>query len=147
MKMHILLVDDEPAILFTLAFVLRTHGYKVSQAGDGLEALQMAENARDQGEPFDLILTDIQMPRMNGIEFIDALKVNGMTVPIFVLTGSRDMELMKRLKNKGCLEILFKPCDFKYLAARVNSILQPEAARFGAKPQAAGLSMELGVTP
>lgn len=147
MTKHILIVDDEPAILFTLAFVLRTHGYKVSQAGDGREALEMTESAWDQGEPFDLILTDIQMPRMNGIDFIDALKANGMTLPIFVLTGTRDMELMKRLMNRGCSGFLFKPCDFREIASRVQAILEQETTTSGAKLQATGLSMGFGATP
>lgn len=141
MKEHILLVDDEPAILFTLGFVLRTHGYKVSQASDGREALEMLESASDQGGPVDLIVTDIQMPRMNGIDLIDTLKAKGTTVPIFVLTGTRDVELMKRLMKKGCHGFLFKPCDFREIARQVEVILKTPSPAFAKKRQATSLSM------
>ncbi|MDX1764182.1 MAG: response regulator [bacterium] len=144
MKKHILIVDDEPAILFTLAFVLRTHGYKVSQAQNGSEALEMVQKAWDEGLPFDLVMTDIQMPKLNGIGLIDALKAKGMTIPIFVLTGSRDTELMKRLMNKGCCGFLYKPCDFREIARQVKSILEPKAS--GATRRAATLSMGLGTS-
>ncbi len=124
MKKHILLVDDEPAILYTLSFVLKHAGYRVTQARDGREALTAILKSRKKNRPFDLLLTDIQMPKMTGIELIDELNRREISLPVFVVSGLNGADLCTRLRRKGCSDYLVKPYDFRELVQRIHETLR-----------------------
>ena len=64
---NILVVEDEPASLELLSHFLRKEGYRVSEASDGAKAIELLDN-----QPFDLVLTDIRMPRLDGVTLCDA---------------------------------------------------------------------------
>ncbi len=141
MKKHILVVDDEPAILYTLSFVLKHEGYRVTQCRDGREALTAILKTRRKSRPYDLLLTDIQMPKMNGIELIDELNRREISLPIFVVSGLNDPELCARLRRKGCSDFLVKPYDFRELVARIHRTLRRPQRRFALRSENAGASM------
>ena len=111
--MKILVVDDDTAILEFVDRVLRAAGYTTTLATDGPEALKVAE---EQG-PFDLLLTDVMMPTMNGDKLARQLRLREPTLKVLYLTGYSD----RLFKDKGTLwegeAFLDKPCT-------VNSLLQ-----------------------
>jgi DNA-binding response OmpR family regulator len=124
MEKHVLVVDDEPAVRYTLAFAFRMSGYEVSEAGDGEEALALILRAVADDALFDLLLVDIMMPRMNGEDLIGELKKKGIFLPTIVVTASRDMDLINRLLTKGCTDYFFKPYDIRELVNRVGDVLE-----------------------
>ncbi len=138
MRQHILVVDDEPAILCTLSFVLKHAGYRVTQARDGREALTAILKTRKNTRPYDLLLTDIQMPKMTGIELIDELNRREIRLPVFVVSGLNDSELRQRLSRMGCVDFLVKPYDFRKLVKRIQGTLRTQKRRYALKTENAG---------
>ena len=82
---RILLVDDEQPIQTLLSFPLQRDGYEVVQASDGREAL-----ARFTEQQFDLVVLDLMLPRMDGLEVCKRLRAKGSTVPIIMLTAKSE---------------------------------------------------------
>ncbi|HJZ46986.1 MAG TPA: PAS domain S-box protein [Roseiflexaceae bacterium] len=117
----ILLVEDEPAVRALVARVLRAQGYTVLEAGDGLEALQVAEQAEDTR--IDLLLTDVVMPRMGGSALAEQL--SAIRPGIKVLFASGYTEDVMRLGSQlvGSTQFLHKPFSPAALAQKVRSIL------------------------
>lgn len=103
----ILIVDDSRLIRDLVAYALEMAGYSdITLAEDGLDGLEKAEK-----RPFDLILTDINMPRLNGLDFCKALrtKESYATVPIIVLTTESSAEMREKGKSAGASAWLVKP--------------------------------------
>jgi len=124
MEKRILIVDDDPAIRYILDLALRSAPYTVSQAEDGQEALDLILEALEGGDPFDLLLTDIRMPRMTGIELITALQKKGIAIPTLVITGVADVDSVKEFLQNKCTAYFYKPLDLRELLARVKSIME-----------------------
>jgi len=121
--LRVLLVDDEQGFRFAAGVALRRSGYRVEEATDGKEALTKIESARDAGEPFDLVITDIRMPAMSGIELIDALAKRRDRTAVCAITCFGDQALIAELAGKGCTEYLEKPFDPPTLVAWVGEQL------------------------
>ena len=85
-KPTLLIVDDEKDFLFSVRLVLRQAGYDVRSAESPVKAIDMAHDAVRQGKPFDLMVTDLQMPVMSGVEMVEVLRGSG--IPLHVLTMS-----------------------------------------------------------
>lgn len=120
---RILLVDDEEGFRFTGGVALRRGGYRVEEAANGKEALAKILSARDAGDPFDLVVTDIQMPEMSGIELFDALMERGDRTAVCAITCFSDETLIEELAGRGCTEYLEKPFDPVNLMAWVGGQL------------------------
>ena len=123
-KKSILIVDDEASFCFSACVALRRKGYRVTEAADGRQALAVVLESRQRGDPFDLVVTDIRMPEMSGIELIDALKEHGVSVPLCAITCFGDHALVAELSGKGCREYLEKPFPPEVLVERVGTILR-----------------------
>ena len=119
MKKQILIVEDEPEIRECAGLALIKAGYKVTQAGDGEEALDfIGENG-----PFDLIVTDLHMPVMGGFELIDTLIGMGSKTPVLVISGFLEEVIISKLQPLDGSDILCKPFTLQELAKKVESIL------------------------
>lgn len=128
---RILIVDDEEEFRFGAVVALRRAGYRVAEAGSGGEALEKILSARDAGEPFRLVVTDIRMPVMSGIELIDALREHGVDAALCAITCFGEQALVEELAGIGCTEYLEKPFSPDDLVQRIRSIL-------GGRPQENG---------
>ncbi len=120
---RVLLVDDEEGFRFAAGVALRRDGYRVEEAADGKEAFAKILCAREAGDPFDLVVTDIRMPEMSGIELIDALVEGGDRTAVCAITCFGDLDLISELAAKGCTEYLEKPFDPEKLVAWVSGQL------------------------
>lgn len=118
----ILVVDDEAALRAPLAAFLSKQGHNVVTAADGYEAL-----ARIQQEKIDLILTDLQMPNMTGVELIAAVRERGLSLPIIAMTGGggRPGQLQPvHAMEAGAGTVLAKPFSLAHLVLAVEGLLQ-----------------------
>ena len=128
MTSRILLVEDEEALRMFLGDSLRSEGYAVEYAGDGIEALEKARKL-----PLDLIILDIMLPRKDGFEVCQALRAAGRATPILMLTArSRTADTVNGLKI-GADDYVTKPFNMGELMARVGALLRRAAAN--AAPQ------------
>ncbi len=117
----ILLVDDEDAVQKLLAYPLERDGFRVVQARDGAEAL-----SRFAAEPFDLVVLDIMLPKLDGLEVCKRLRAESM-VPIIMLTA-RDDELDKVVGLElGADDYITKPFSIREFRSRVRALLRRSA--------------------
>ncbi|MFT3904330.1 MAG: response regulator transcription factor [Niabella sp.] len=121
---HILVVDDEPAILKLLEFVLSKE-YSVTLKGNGYEAIAWLE----EGNTPDLIVLDIEMPYFNGSEFLKSIKISGLfnSIPVIVLTGAVDLEKLKSEMRFPADVFMQKPFNPEKLQDAVRSLLKPNS--------------------
>ena len=104
----ILVVDDSRSLRQMVVFTLQQAGYQVTEAGDGVEALEVAS-----GHAFDLVLTDQNMPRMDGLTLIQNLrrKVEFLSTPLLVLTTEADSAMKVQARAAGATGWIAKPFD------------------------------------
>jgi EAL domain-containing protein (putative c-di-GMP-specific phosphodiesterase class I)/CheY-like chemotaxis protein len=103
---RVLLIDDDAGIRKTYLRLLRSYGYLAEVAADGKEAIEKLGI-----HTFDVILTDIAMPRMNGMEFLRAIREQGLDVPVILMTGVPDIENAAQAVEFGALRYLIKPVN------------------------------------
>ena len=128
---HILVAEDQTDIRDLLVMNLRGAGYEVSAVGDGEAAL-----ARQLAAPADLLVLDLMMPRMDGLEVCKALRAKGSPAPILMLTAkSTELDRVLGLEL-GADDYLTKPFSLAELLARVKALLR--RAQLLAAAQAAG---------
>lgn len=120
MSANILTVDDSASIRLTTKVTLTNAGYSVTEAVNGAEGLAAAK-----GSSFDLIVTDLNMPVMDGLTMIEELrKLPGQAgVPIIFLTTESDADLKARAKAAGATGWLTKPFDPESLVKIVKKVL------------------------
>ena len=116
----ILAVDDSVSIRKSLSFILGQEGFEVVEAEDGVDALEKA-----QADKFSLIITDINMPRMDGIELTNQIrKTQGYKfTPIIALTTENQQEKMQEGKEAGATGWIVKPFTAEKLLAVVKKIV------------------------
>lgn len=117
---HILTVDDSASMRQMVAFTLRDAGYEVSEAEDGSEALSIAEK-----EKFDLVLADVNMPKMDGISLIKKLRElsSYQYTPLLMLTTESSMERKTEGKEAGATGWIVKPFEPDNLVATIRRVL------------------------
>lgn len=117
----ILLVDDEPDVLFVLKMALQKRGYRVEEASNGLEALEKAPVVRP-----DAIVMDIMMPKLDGLSTTERLKQSPQTqsIPVFIITGKGHLkELMDVRQDLNVACYLEKPFPVSALVDKLKEVL------------------------
>lgn len=117
-RTRILIVDDSLPLLETLAELMEDAGFEVSQAQDGRAALEGAGR-----QPPDLVLSDIRMPGMNGVELARRLEQMLPGLPIFLMTAYSDPEVRKEAEAGGWV-LLDKPLDIPRLLEAIRERLE-----------------------
>jgi DNA-binding response regulator len=115
--MRILLAEDELALSKAYAQVLIMQGYEVEQVYDGKAALEAANS-----DTYDLMIFDVMMPKMSGLEVLKALREAGNTTYVIMLTAMSELDDKVEGLEMGADEYLTKPIPLKELAARVRSL-------------------------
>lgn len=119
----ILVVDDSATIRKLLAYILRKKNYVIAEAEDGLDAMEKLGHVQ-----VDLVIVDLNMPNMDGIEFVRNLRDNYyyMDTPIIMLTTTKDDKLKKDALDAGVNMFLNKPVQPNFLLYKVESLLHDE---------------------
>ena len=117
--MRILVVEDEPAAASVLAKGLREHAYAVDIALDGRAALEQIT-----GTDYDLVILDILLPRINGLDLCRQLRADAAAVPVLMLTARGGLEQRVEGLDAGADDYLSKPYHFPELLARVRALLR-----------------------
>jgi len=118
-KAKILIVDDEPSIRQILKRWLTETGYEVETSEDGYAALK---KIHEWGA--DLVISDIKMPRMDGIELIRQLKLLHPDIPVIALSGLHDVNTVRAAMKEGAYDYLFKPFDFAEAEIAIQRALE-----------------------
>src|ERR1700753_1157568 len=108
---NVLIVDDEPQVLRSFKRVLEASGHAVDTAPDGQSALDLLSG----GKGFDVILSDVRMPKMSGTHFLKAIRQHDAEVPVILLSAAPSLESALDAVAHGALRYLRKPLDFAEL--------------------------------
>jgi two-component system chemotaxis response regulator CheY len=119
MQPNILVIDDDPAILATVADILRDEGYTVQTAANGAEGLAAVERS-----PPMCVLLDMRMPVLDGWGFARALRDRGLNLPIVVMTAAQDVR--RWAQEIGASHYLAKPFELLDLIAVVEQLAQAQ---------------------
>ena len=127
-KNTMLLVDDEALMIELMCEALEPHGYSVVTAKDGEEAWRLLDEAPTQ---FDVVVTDLKMPKLNGTQLLDMMKQDYRLkhIPVIFQTGSTALFSIEEGIKKGVFHYLVKPYDIKVLPSLVNAALK-ESERY-----------------
>jgi DNA-binding NtrC family response regulator len=123
----ILLVDDEPDLLRTLAEMLDESGYLIIPKPDAESALALIR----EGTQIDLVITDLRMPGMSGAELIKILRQTQPSVPVIMLTGHGSVETYLKSMSNGVFEYVNKPIRTGELRRIVKTALEWSQAKKG----------------
>jgi two-component system, chemotaxis family, chemotaxis protein CheY len=122
---NILLIDDDEAVRLSVAFLLQSNGFTVVTAANGREGLRRCDEQRP-----DLVITDIMMPEIDGIETIMTLRQAFPEIPIVAMSGGwhpGDVRLLSMVAKLGATETLAKPFDCDQLLAVIHACDQNHA--------------------
>ncbi|MBA3647602.1 MAG: sigma-54-dependent Fis family transcriptional regulator [Chitinophagales bacterium] len=116
---NILIIDDEKSIRRTLREILEYEGYKVEEANDGIEGLNMIKDIS-----FDAILLDIKMPKMDGMEVLDKIQAQNIDVPVIMVSGHGTIDTAVEAVKKGAYDFVAKPMDLNRLLISLRNALE-----------------------
>jgi len=119
--MKMLIVDDSKSMRTFLAFLARELSFVTAEAGDGRDALELLVR-NDPREPFDVALVDWEMPRMNGLEFIEAVRRNSDFAPLklMMITTQNSLERVAEALEAGANDFLMKPVTKEMFADKLQ---------------------------
>jgi len=115
---NILIIDDEKAIRKTLSEILSYEGYKIEEAGDGEEGLR-----RFRDKTFDVVLCDIKMPKLDGIEFLEKVRESNPDVPVIMISGHGNIDTAVEAVKKGAYDYIAKPPDLNRLLITIRNAM------------------------
>lgn len=114
----ILIIDDEKSIRKTLREILEYEKYNVDEAADGMEGLNMI-----QKEKYDIVLCDIKMPKMDGIEVLDKIMRLSVDTPVVMVSGHGNIETAVEAVKKGAFDFIAKPLDLNRLLVTIRNAM------------------------
>ncbi|MBC8034464.1 MAG: sigma-54-dependent Fis family transcriptional regulator [Chitinophagaceae bacterium] len=115
---NILIIDDEKSIRKTLGEILSYEGYKIDEAGDGEEGLK-----KFREKSYDVVLCDIKMPKIDGIEFLERSRESNADVPIIMISGHGTIETAVEAVKKGAFDYISKPPDLNRLLITIRNAM------------------------
>ncbi|MCF7908244.1 MAG: response regulator [Candidatus Omnitrophica bacterium] len=118
MKKKILVVDDEPDFLDLISQRLKENNYEVITASDGKEGLEKIKNER-----LDVVLLDILMPKLNGLDTLKKIRKHDKHLPIFIITAYSDQKLFDKAKDMGASGFIVKTGDLSQEVKNINKVL------------------------
>jgi len=127
MEKHILIVDDSPTLRASVSFVLKQNGYTVTEGENGLAGLERLNEAKRQGKRFSLIISDVNMPKMNGLDFLREVKSPTSVfkfIPVVILTTEREERLKNIGRENGAAGWMVKPFQPNLLMAVVKKFIR-----------------------
>jgi DNA-binding response OmpR family regulator len=133
---RILIVEDEPRLVELLARSLRGEGYDVATAADGADGFELA-----RAGGFDLVVLDVMLPRMSGLEITMRLRRHAVRTPILMLTARDAVEDRVAGLEAGADDDLVKPFAFVELSARIRALLRRRGDAGGPSPSATSSSI------
>lgn len=117
----ILIIDDEKAIRKTLSEILSFEGYKIDEAADGEEGLKKFGE-----KTYDLVLCDIKMPKLDGIEFLEKAKMLNPDIPIIMISGHGNIDTAVEAVKKGAFDYISKPPDLNRLLITLRNATEKQ---------------------
>jgi two-component system nitrogen regulation response regulator NtrX len=114
----ILIIDDEKAIRKTLSEILSFEGYKIEEAADGEEGLKKFKDKN-----YDVVLCDIKMPKLDGIEFLQKASEANSDIPIIMISGHGNIETAVEAVKKGAYDYISKPPDLNRLLITIRNAM------------------------
>ncbi len=136
--MHLLLVEDSSRLRWSLVLGLKKAGYTVDEAADGLDGLWKAENGR-----YDLLILDIMLPGMDGLEILGKLRAKGILTHVLFLTARDAVEDRVKGLSAGADDYLVKPFALSELLARVQALCRRSYTRKSPRLEAVDLAVDL----
>lgn len=127
MKKNILIVDDSPTLRASVNFALKDRGFNVIPAEDGLAALKKLEETRKKKQRGKLIISDINLPKINGIEFLKIVKDPtslSRFIPVIILTTGREETLKQKGREYGAAGWVPKPFKPEFLVGVVKKFIR-----------------------
>jgi DNA-binding NtrC family response regulator len=118
MAASILIIDDEKSIRKTLTEILTYEGYSIQEAADGEEGLK-----RFKEKNYDLVLCDIKMPKLDGIEFLEKAKEINADVPVIIISGHGNIETAVDAVKKGAYDYISKPPDLNRMLITLRNAM------------------------
>ena len=115
---NILIIDDEKAIRKTLTEILSYEGYKIEEAGDGEEGLK-----KFREKSYDVVLCDIKMPKLDGLEFLDKARESNPDVSVIMISGHGTIETAVEAVKKGAYDYISKPPDLNRLLITIRNAM------------------------
>lgn len=122
MAERILVVDDEQIIRESLGFVLKKEGYIVEEAANGKVAIE-----KQNEKPFDVVITDIEMPEMRGMDLLEQISRRAPQTFVIIITAFGSVETAVQALRKGAYDYILKPIDFDDLLHRLKKLLNHRA--------------------
>ena len=118
-KGTVLIVDDEKNVLRVCSEMLESLGYDVKEAGSGRDALQVI---KDEPGKVDLVILDMIMPDMSGVETFDKIKALDLTARIILSSGYSKKDKVAKMMDKGCEDFIQKPFDIAMLSEKISTV-------------------------
>jgi len=115
----IILIDDDPFVLESVADLLTDYGFTVYPFNNGRAALE-----RFRDEPVDVVLTDVKMPSMTGIELLKKVRAINQETPVILTTGFAEVEIAIEALKMGAFDFISKPFQFQHLLHAVEKGVQ-----------------------
>ncbi|MCU0588600.1 MAG: response regulator [Syntrophobacteraceae bacterium] len=123
-KPKVLIVDDEERFRVTLGKLLGSKGLEVKTLGSGREALRELEETA-----YDVVLLDVKMPEMSGVEALAAIKKTHPNLEVIILTGHASVDVAVDIMRLGGYEYLLKPCPLEDLLDKIETAYERKVAR------------------
>lgn len=119
---NVLIIDDEKSIRKTLSEILSFEGYKIDEAGDGEEGFK-----RFSEKNYDVVLCDIKMPKLDGIEFLEKAKLLNADIPVIMISGHGNIDTAVEAVKKGAYDYISKPPDLNRLLITLRNAMDRQS--------------------